>query len=272
MQTFHRQTLEMIDDPSLRESRPRAFFVWTLACSIPFYLCGVLWPLQALPYNLPISAMMVVVPATAAAMLRRNDVAHAATPATRRVGRLPRDSIKAIWIAVALLTMPIATFIAYALMRLFGSPPPDPISIPLERLPFAFVLFATGAFLEEIGWTGYATEPLQRRQGVFGAGLSIGLVWALWHVIPWWLGQGHTLQWVIGQSVVIILARVVMGQLYAYGGRSLALATLFHTMINISWSSLPNGGSHYDPWPLSIVLAAVVGVFALLITKLPVGK
>jgi membrane protease YdiL (CAAX protease family) len=46
------------------------------------------------------------------------------------------------------------------------------------QAPVLFASFFLGAILEEIGWTGYATGPLQERYGVFRAGLIIGAVWA----------------------------------------------------------------------------------------------
>jgi hypothetical protein len=57
--------------------------------------------------------------------------------------------------------------------------------------------------------------------------------------------------------------RVVMGWIYAYGGRSLFLATVFHAMINTSFTLFPNGGSHYNP---SVTAAALI-VMAALVAK-----
>jgi len=53
--------------------------------------------------------------------------------------------------------------------------------------------------------------------------------------------------------------RVVMGWMYAYGGRSLFTAIVFHAMINASFSLFPNEGSYYDPFVTAAVLIVIVG-------------
>jgi hypothetical protein len=98
--------------------------------------------------------------------------------------------------------------------------------------------------------------------GVLGAGLSIGTVWAIWHIVPWWLGQGHAIWWVLGQTLATIAMRVTMVWIYARGGQSLALAILFHAMINTSYSLFPNQGSHYNPLVIAAILAMTVSVIA----------
>ena len=144
--------------------------------------------------------------------------------------------------------MPLATLAA----RLWAGAPLTPLA--LSALPVMLLLYLPGAALEELGWTGYATPRLQPRLGVLGAGLLIGAVWALWHVIPWGPGQGHPWSWVLGQSVATVLMRVSMGCLYASGGRSLAAATLCHAGINIGYSLWPDAGAGYDPWRMALVL------------------
>jgi membrane protease YdiL (CAAX protease family) len=157
--------------------------------------------------------------------------------------------------------MPAAMLISYALMRVLGLPLPAVVTVHFAETPVLFAVFFFGAIFEEIGWTGYATEPLQERYGVFAAGLMIGAVWALWHIVPWWIVLGHSLAWVAGQSLATVAMRLVMGWIYAYGGRSLCLAIAFHAMINTSFLLFPNNGSHYDP----SVVAAVVMVMAALV-------
>jgi hypothetical protein len=86
-------------------------------------------------------------------------------------------------------------------------------------------------------------------------------MWALWHIVPWWIIQGHSIAWVAGQALATVVMRLVMGWIYAYGGRSLCLAIAFHAMIDMSFALFPNNGSHYDP----PVVAAVVIIMAVLV-------
>jgi len=243
-------------------SHPIRFLAWTLALSIPFHVSSMLWPVQGLPFGLPVSVVMIVVPATIATIL----TAHEAGARRARDLWLRLADVKRIagarWIALALLCMPLASLAAYGAMVAFGRPLPEVIHSPPWQAPMLIAVFFLGAIFEEVGWTGYATEPLQRRYGVTSASLIIGSVWALWHVPAWWLGQGHTLAWVIGQCAATIAMRLVMGHIYAAGGRSLFLAVLFHAMINTCWVLFPNGGSHYDPLVIAPILAAIAAALA----------
>ena len=154
----------------------------------------------------------------------------------------------------------MASVIAYAAMCALSLPTPGAVSIALPRAPGIFGIYFFGAIFEETGWTGYATERLQQRESILRAGVTVGAVWAAWHIVPWWIGQQHTLHWVIGESIATILMRVIMGWIYAKGGKSLFLAIVFHAMINTSFSLFPNGGSHYNPLVSATVLAIVTGV------------
>jgi membrane protease YdiL (CAAX protease family) len=242
-----------------------SFFVWVLTLSTPFYVWGVAAPVRGLPFGLPATAIMVVVPAiVATAHTWRKEGTHAALGLWRRLFDIERVS-GFIWIVAALLTMPLASIAGYAVMTMLGRTLPGLTSLPLCDAPLMPALYLAGAALEELGWTGYATEPLQRRYGIPCAGAIIGSVWALWHLIPWWLGQGHALVWVASQTLATILMRIIMGYVYDRGGRSVSLAVIFHAMINVSYSLFPREGSHYDPLVLAPILALVA--FALFLSR-----
>jgi len=57
--------------------------------------------------------------------------------------------------------------------------------------------------------------------------------------------------------------RLVMGWMYAFGGRSLFLAVVFHAMINTSLRLFPNDGSHYDPPVTAAILAGMAVLMAV---------
>ena len=249
------------------EAHPLRFFGWVLSLSTPFYFWGVFWPIEALPFGLPVSATMIIVPALMATVMTWCEQGcRAAVELWRRVGDVGRS--KGVWWAsIAFLFMPAALVVSYGLMRWFGLPLPATATVPFGETPVLFAAFFFGAIFEEIGWTGYATEPLQKRYGVFHAGLIIGAVWALWHIVPWWIALGHSIGWVVGQSLATIVMRIVMGWIYAYGGRSLFLATVFHAMINTSFTLFPNSGSHYDPSVTAAVLIVMAALVAVISPK-----
>lgn len=82
------------------------------------------------------------------------------------------------WYALALLTLPLlvlAVLWPFSLMA-------DPAFAPRFRWQLFAIGLVAGTF-EEIGWTGFATPRLLGRQQPFVAGLALGLVWAVWHVL-----------------------------------------------------------------------------------------
>jgi len=117
-----------------------------------------------------------------------------------------------------------------------------------------------GAALEELGWTGFLTPRLQARWGVARAGLIIGAAWALWHVVPWFRGQGHSVVWLSGQIAMTVLMRLIMGVVYVRAGQSLALATLIHAAMNLAYSFAPNAAASYDPVRLALILLPVAAL------------
>ena len=82
------------------------------------------------------------------------------------------------WYAMALLTMPLLLVTVLCSMSAFVAPAFAP--------RFQWQLFAIGLVagsFEEIGWTGFTTTRLLARQRPFVTGLSLGLIWALWHML-----------------------------------------------------------------------------------------
>lgn len=97
-----------------------------------------------------------------------------------------------LWYAPIVLLMPAVMFSSYGMMRLLEMPLPEP-HIPFNAIPIFFLMFFIGAIGEEIGWTGYITDPMQDRWGALVASVILGTVWAVWHIIPWFQGHPPTL-------------------------------------------------------------------------------
>lgn len=68
-----------------------------------------------------------------------------------------------------------------------------------------------GGLLEEIGWTGFATPVLLERHGVLRAGLILGSLWGLWHLVPTLWGSGDA-------SARLDLAVFLPGLFFHYAG------------------------------------------------------
>jgi hypothetical protein len=151
----------------------------------------------------------------------------------------------------------------YAMMKLTGMPVPDP-QFTFIALPAFFVLFFVGGVGEEIGWTGYATDPLQARRTALEASIILGIVWAIWHMMPYF--QGHnTSIWLLGQCGATVVLRVLILWIYNNTGKSLFAAIAFHASANLSELVLfPIYGSHYDP-VIAFFLLAVTAVAVVIL-------
>lgn len=242
---------------SRQESVP-AFFALIFILTIPFWVLGAIKPIELLP-GLPISALGAFIPAMAALILvYKIDRLSGVLQLMGRSFDFKRVENKG-WILAALLIPPAVAVLAYVIMSAGGELLPKPAPFTFVILPM-FVLFFISALGEEIGWSGYAVEPLQRRWGILAAGLVIGVVWAVWHFIS--LTQVHrSMEWIAWWSLHTIALRMIIIRLYNHAGKSVFVAAVFHAMINVSWQLFPNNGSYYDPRVFGLITLGLAIVF-----------
>jgi membrane protease YdiL (CAAX protease family) len=230
------------------------FLILVFALSIPFWILGGVLDVQLLP-GLPIGALAVFTPGIAASVMVYRDGRFLA------VRRLLRRSFDADrikdrrWYFLFVLFNPAVAILSFQIMRAMGITVPNPPPLTLAVFPlgaFAFI----AALGEEIGWTGYATEPILRRWGIRLGGMLLGVVWAAFHLIL--LTQvDRSLQWIAWWSLGTLSLRTIMVWLYGHAGDSVFAAAIFHCMINLSWQLFPVNGSFYDPKIFSLVTLAL---------------
>lgn len=172
------------------------------------------------------------------------------------------------WYPLAFLLMPALVLLAYGLMRWTGMPLPEELRFPGREMVILWVAFFLAGFAEELGWSGYATDPLVARWGVGRAGMLLGLIWGLWHVVPY-LQADPSVAWIFWYGFVETVAlRVLIVWLHRSAGRSVWAAALFHATVNLSFFAFPNGGSHYD----TRLAGLLVALTAALVTRVwPAG-
>ncbi len=151
--------------------------------------------------------------------------------------------------------------LSYVAMRLMG------VALPAPQFSFAttlmlFVVCFIAAIGEELGWSGYAIDPLQDRFGALRGALLLGVVWVVWHIIPL-LSVQRSLAWIAWWSLGTLAARVIIVWLYNNTGRSVFVAGIFHAMINVTWQLFPVNGSSYDPRVTGVLTAAVAVVVVI---------
>lgn len=242
-------------------AKPWRFVGLTFVLSLPFWAIGVLAPdaAERLPVNLPVSALMFVVPLIAALVLAYRDERIGGV--RRLLGRaFDHGGITPVWYLPILLLMPGVSLAAYAVVRAMGLPVPEP-QVPLLALPIVAAVFVVTAACEELGWMGYAADPLLARWSALATGLALGAVWAVWHAIPY-AQAGNGPSWIIWQSLGTVAFRVIIVWLYTNTRRVFA-ATLFHMTTNVTWVLFPEVGT-----TTRAVTALLAGAVAVAVTLL----
>ncbi len=233
---------------------PLAFFVLVFALSLPIWVIGSVWPLELLP-GLPVSSLMVLCPVMAASILvYREDKTTSVIRLLKRSFDTRRVEAKGWYLPTVFLRPGLALF-AYGVMRLMRLPLPTPQFQMAAALGmfFAFFIAALG---EELGWSGYAIDPMQDRWGALRAGVILGMVWAAWHIVPW-LQVGRSPTWIAWQCLVLVSSRVLHVWVYNNAGKSVFITALGHAISNVTWQLFPNRGSHYDPRVTGLLTAFV---------------
>jgi len=232
---------------------PWTFFALVLALATPFWLLSAVTRYLLLP-GLPIAALMAICPVAAASILVRKAGGMSSLRAFLLRSLDYRRIKNPVWYVPALLLAPLLNVIAFAVLRIAGEPIPLPHMSPNEIVSLC-VMFFVGAAAEELGWSGYATDPLQQRYGAFGCALIVGFVWALFHFVPL-VEVGRSFGWIAWWTVGTVALRVLIVWLYDNTDRSVFGATLLHASTNVSWQVFPVHGSYFDPGINGVIFAS----------------
>ena len=127
----------------------------------------------------------------------------------------------------------------------------------------AFLGFFVAAEFEELGWSGYALDPMQARWNALQASRVPGLVWAVFHCVP--LAQhGRSAGWIAWWALSTMAFRVLLTWIYNNTGKSVFAAAMAPAMMNLVWigpfQDFGPGGYPYHAMRISALLMAVVAV------------
>lgn len=155
--------------------------------------------------------------------------------------------IRWTWAIGILVLFPLLNAAATGLSVLSGGPEPtwdtlqEFLSRPLSLIPYLVVMFLFGPLPEELGWSGYALDGLQRKRSALTSSLIIGAVWAVWH-FPLFFVEGTFQHDQIGFATTAFLwfmlptlpISILDTWVYNNNGRSTLAAVLLHFMVNLS--------------------------------------
>lgn len=132
------------------------------------------------------------------------------------------------WALVALLTAPLLGLAILWPLSVWV----DPAFAPGFKFELLYLGLVAGCF-EEIGWTGFATPRLLVRWTALVAGLSLGILWALWHAAADFssnfavMGPNWWAWFAVFWLATLPAYRILMTWVYAHT-HSVFLAVLMH--------------------------------------------
>ena len=240
-----------------RRSSLGKFFALVFAFSVPLFVLGGATDLQLMP-GLSVSALAAFAPAAAALVLvHLNKTSTGVLALLRRTYDFERIQDNR-WLIPVLFLMPAVSLVVYGLMRWMDMPLP---AAQFRLLPalLMFIAFFVGALGEELGWSGYALDPMQARYGALGASVLLGLVGILWHLTPL-LVMSRPPIWIAWWCLYQLTFRIFAVWLYNNAGKSVFAASLFHATVNLSYMLFPVDGSNFDMRIASLVMAGIAVV------------
>jgi membrane protease YdiL (CAAX protease family) len=119
----------------------------------------------------------------------------------------------------------------------FGLPGDNKIILSL----FVLGLGLFNGFVEEVGWTGFATPRLQLNHRLIASGLNLGIMWGLWHLLSNFIGSAEAAGAVPLPLYLLVMLfsflppfRILMVWVYEHTG-SLLIGVLMHASLDAFW-------------------------------------
>lgn len=245
---------------------PLIFFLLVFALTVPLWALSTKVKVKGLPDNLPVTDIgATFVPLIAASILvYREEKFGGVKRLLRRAVDHQRIRQK-IWYVPIIFLMPLLYILTYGVMRLIGLPLPAEWHIPLLT-PLLFLGFFIAAAGEELGYMGYAIDPMQDRWSALTTCLIVGPVWAIWH-FPSMIQLGQTPTLMAWGFLATVGFRILYVWLYNNTGRSIFGVILFHAMGNTGRSVFPGGRPHFELADAAVGYSIVV-ITAVIVTFL----
>jgi len=246
---------------------PAAFFALTFLLSVPIYVLNSLAYLNIVgrpQMGAVYISLLTATPIASASILMFRS--HGIRGLKQLLGRIFdfKRIAKSRWYVVIVFLTPVIFLLSLGVMIVSGAPI-SPALAPLVALPAVFpFLFLLGAG-EEVGWMGYAFEPMERRSGALRAALVLGMVWAFWHV-PFFAFTFPDPVVLSAQVLTLVGTRVLIAWVFNNTGKSVFAAILFHAADNTALVILPEVNTS-SPWGAVLVCGFVLSA-AVVVTLL----
>ena len=216
------------------------FFTLTLIYTLPTYVLVALTGMNIILSEEMVFAwipLAVLAPISAAITLTYKESGWAGTKKLLKRGFDIKRIKEKKWLLLAITILPIIFVIQWIGSSLLDWTLP-PAGVDLFAIPVLLIVFFMAAFAENIGWMGYAFEPMETKWGTLKASLLLGLFWGLWHV-PMYVFAIDDPSWVVAQAFSLIGLRILIIWLFIKTGRSVFIAILIHAIYNVCMAVFP---------------------------------
>jgi uncharacterized protein len=190
-------------------------------------------------------------------------------------GRCLRWRVGLRWYAAALLGMPMGTLLLASVF--YGS---EPASLLVQKWTLLFTILIPHLLLiilfsnvaEEIGWTGFFLDRMQKGFNPLKAAFITAVPFALFHVPGYVVEEGvGTAPILLGVLFIPQLAsRFLVAWLYNNTKRSVLLVGLFHCTFNVTASTFSDefiAGPEEDVFLFTSGIVIVAAVIVVIVTK-----
>lgn len=257
-----------MDTAKSSNRQPLKFFLIVYSLSIPLWILETMIDIKGLPLDIPITDILAAfTPLIAASILvYKEDGRSGINKLFRRIFDFGRVK-KKVWFMPVILLPSIMYLLIYLIIYFSGLPVATKFHISFLSIPVLFSFFFLGAIAEEVGYMGYAIDPLQARYGALSASIIIGIPWAVWHY-PSIIQQGHNAVWIAWGTLGTVAVRVLIVWIFNNTGKSLFACILFHTIFNLGRILFPKDEIHnplvdYPEIHYSLIAAVAVIVIFL---------
>jgi uncharacterized protein len=245
---------------------PWLFFALIYGLSAPFWILSTQMTRSGLPEHFPVTDIGATFTPTIAAVILRYREAGAigVRELFLRIFDYRRIKNKR-WLVIAVVVFPLLYLVTYFVMRLLGYPV-STLWNPSPALVGAFLLFFVAATAEELGYSAYETDALQRRMTALNAALVMGPLWALWH-LPSMIGMGQSTELILWGLCATVTVRILCVWIYNNAGASVFAVILMHVIASTSRTAYPGGRSGYELGNGSVAYSVII-VFTLVVVVL----
>ncbi|HEY5825602.1 MAG TPA: CPBP family intramembrane glutamic endopeptidase [Cyclobacteriaceae bacterium] len=246
----------------------REYLLLVFILSIPFWILGFIFDnTKIISVELPISALQFVCILLAAIIIiKRNG--NSISSILKRGFDFNRITSN-LWRYSIFILMPLTILLSYFIMQWNGLEPTNK-QTPLWNLPFFLLIYGVSGYSEQLGWTAIATDKLLQKYNIIITGLIVGLIWTIWHIIPF-IQTHHSPVWIFWQCIYTIVFRVLLTKIYVLNNRSVFATVALHVTYNTAFSMMPYYGSSYNPMYM-LLATCIVGIIVFLLPTGPVTK